>query len=49
MGDKLLVKIIIEIDNVPDNTEIHEVIGNALEKLGKKVLNGKIKIYEEVG
>jgi hypothetical protein len=43
------VKIIIEIGNVPDNAKINETIGNALEKLGKKVLNGEIKIYEGVG
>jgi hypothetical protein len=43
------VKIIIEIDNIPDNIKINETIGKALEKLGEKVLNGEIKIYEGVG
>jgi len=48
-GNKILVKVVIEIDNVPDNAEIREIIGNALEKLGKKVLNGEIRIYEGIG
>jgi len=41
--------VVIEIDNVPDNAEIREIIGNALKKLGEKVLNGEIKIYEGIG
>jgi len=48
-GNKILVKVIIEINNIPDNTQTREIIGNALEKLGKKVLNGKIRIYEGIG
>ena len=43
-----MVKIMIEIDNVSDNAEINETIGNALKILGEKVINGKIKIYEGV-
>ena len=45
----MLIKVIIEIDNIPNNAEMREVIGNALEKLGKKVLNGEIRIYEGIG
>jgi len=48
-GGKLLVKIVIEIDNIPDDTEIKEIIGYALVNLGRKVINGQIKIYEELG
>jgi len=47
-GNKIIVKIIIEIDNVPDNVKMNETIGNALKVLGEKVINGKIKIYEGV-
>ena len=40
-GNKILIKVIIEIDNAE--------MRNALEKLGKKVLNGEIRIYEGIG
>jgi len=40
---------VLEIDNVPDNAEIREIIGNSLKKLGEKVLNGEIRIYEGIG
>ena len=45
----MLVKVIIEINNVPDNAEIREIIGNSLKKLEEKILNGEIKIYEGIG
>jgi len=48
---KLTVKLIFEIENVPDEADLNKVIAYGLASVGKKVLEKKEKILnsDEVG
>jgi len=50
-GDKLTVKVIFEIENVPNDADLNKVIAYGLASVGKKVLEGKEKTLnsDEVG
>jgi len=50
-GDKLTVKVIFEIENVPNDANLNKVIAYGLASVGKKVLEGKEKTLnsDEVG
>jgi len=48
---KLTIKLIFEIENVPDDADLNKVIAYGLASVGKKVLEKKEKILnsDEVG
>ena len=41
--DKLKVKVVIEIDNVPEREDINKVISIALENIAEELWKGTIK------
>jgi len=49
--DKIKVKVIIEIDNVPEGEDIDKVVAMALEDIAEKLRKGMIKTYngKEIG
>jgi len=45
-GGKLTVKVILEIENVPDDADLNKVIAQGLTNLAKQVMEKKVKIYD---
>ena len=50
-GNRLIVKVIFEIENVENDERINEIIANGLLTLSEKVRQNKIRIYnsEDLG
>jgi hypothetical protein len=50
-GGKLTVKLIFEIENVPDDADLNKAIAYGLATIGKRVLEKKEKMLnsDEVG
>jgi len=50
-GDKLMIKVIFEIEKVPDNEDINKIIAQGLMNLAKQVMEKKVKTYnsDEIG
>jgi hypothetical protein len=44
--DKITVKVIIEIDNVPEGEDIDKVVAMALENIANELWKGTIKTYD---
>jgi hypothetical protein len=44
--DKITVKVIIEIDNVPEGEEIDKVVTMALENIENELWEGTIKTHD---
>ena len=45
-GDKLTVKVVFEIENVPDDADLDKVIAQGLTNLARQVMEKKVKIYD---
>ena len=45
-GNKLIVKVNFEIENVPDDEDLNKVIAYGLMNLAKQVIEKKVKIYD---
>ena len=45
------MKVIFEIENVPDNEDLNKVIAQGLINLAKQVMEKKVKVHdsEEIG
>jgi len=50
-GDKLMIKAIFEIENVPGDEDINKIIAQGLMNLAKQVMEKKVKTYNsnEIG
>jgi len=50
-GNKIIIKVIFEIENVNGNEKINEIIANGLIILSEKIRENKIRIYnsEDLG
>ena len=50
-GGKLTVKVVFEIENVPDDADLNKVIAQGLANLAKQVIEKKVKVRnsEEIG
>ena len=50
-GGKLTVKVVFEIENVPDDADLNKVIAQGLANLAKQVMEKKVKVCnsEEIG
>jgi len=50
-GNKIIVKVIFEIENISEDGDINKIIINGLRKLATQVEENKIKIYDskEIG
>jgi len=50
-GGKLTVKVVFEIENVPDNADLNKIIAQGLINLAKQVMEKKVKVRnsEEIG
>jgi len=50
-GGKLTVKVVFEIENVPDDADLNKVIAQGLANLAKQVMEKKVKVRnsEEIG
>jgi len=44
--DKITVKVVIEIDNVPEGEDIDKVIAMALENIVEELWKGTIKTHD---
>ena len=49
--DKLTVKVVFEIENVPDDADLNKIIAQGLINLAKQVMEKKVKVRnsEEIG
>ena len=50
-GNKIIIKLVFEIENIDNNENLNEIIANGLINLAKQVEENKIKIYnsKEIG
>jgi len=50
-GDKITVKIIAEVDNVPEDADVNRIVAYLLVSLAKRVVDKKEHVYNvnEVG
>jgi len=50
-GDKITVKIIAEVNNVPEDADVNKIVAYLLVSLSKRVLDKKEHVYDvnEVG
>ena len=50
-GNKIIIKVVFEIENIPEDKDLNKIIVYGLRKLATRVEENKIKIYnsEEIG
>ena len=50
-GNRIIVKVVFEIENIKDDKNLSEIIANGLIKLAEQIKRNKTRIYnsEELG